>query len=56
MKWSQLSTHRCSLLCNNNMATNLQRFTWSYDSGRFAACDSWTQTSWQVIQWDSDYR
>jgi len=35
--------------CNNNMATNLQMFTSSYDIRRFVACDSWTQTSWQVM-------
>jgi len=31
------------------MATNLQRFTSSYDSRRFAACVCWTQTSWQIM-------
>jgi len=31
-----------SLLCNNNMATNLLLFTSSYDSRRFATCDCWT--------------
>jgi len=34
---------RYSLLRNNNMAANLQRF--SYGRRRFAACDCWTQTS-----------
>jgi len=31
-----------SLLCNNNMATNLLMFTSNYDIRRFAACDCWT--------------
>jgi len=44
----------CSSLCNNNMATNLLMFTSSYDIRRFGACDCWTQTSWQVMQRDSD--
>jgi len=43
-----------SLLCNNNMATNLQRFTLYYGSRWFVAWDCWTQTSWQVMQRDSD--
>ena len=43
-----------SLLCNNNMATNLQRFTLHYGSRRFVAWDCWTYTSWQVMQRDSD--
>jgi len=34
-----------SLLRNNSIPTNLQRFTSSYRSRRFAACDCWTQTS-----------
>jgi len=38
----------CSLLCHNNMATNLLRFTSCYDSGRFAACNCWTQIFWLV--------
>jgi len=38
-----------SLSCNNDMATNLQMFTSSYDVRRFVACDSWMQTSWQVM-------
>jgi len=38
-----------SLSCNNNMATNLQMFTSSYDIRRFVACGSRTQTSWQVM-------
>jgi len=38
-----------SLSCNNNMATKLQIFTSSYDITRLVACDSWTQTSWQVM-------
>ena len=43
---------RCFLLCNNNMATNLQRF--SYGRRRVTACDCWTQTSLAentTIQW-----
>jgi len=36
------------------MATNLLKFTSSYDNRRFAACDCWTQTSWQVLQRDCD--
>ena len=43
-----------SLLRNNNMATNLQRFTLYYGGRRFVAWDCWTQTSWQVMQRDSD--
>jgi len=43
-----------SLLRNNNMATNLQRFTLYCGSRRFAAWHCWTQTSWHVMQWDSD--
>jgi len=42
------------LLRNNNMATNLQRFTLYYGSRRFVARDCWTQTSWQVMQRGSD--
>ena len=45
-----------SLLRNNNMATNLQRFALYYGSRRFVAWDCWTQTSWQVMQRDSDMR
>ena len=45
----------CFLLRNNNMATNLQRFTLYYGGRRFAAWDCWTQTSWQVMQRDSDH-
>jgi len=37
-----------SVLRNNNMATNLQRFTSSNCRKRFAACDCWTQTSWRI--------
>ena len=40
------------LLRNNNMATNLRRYTWSYDNRRFAACNYWMQTSWQAMQRD----
>ena len=43
-----------SLLRNNNMATNLQRFTLHYGSRRFVAWDCWTCTSWQVMQRGSD--
>jgi len=43
-----------SLLRNNNTATNLQRFTLYYGGRRFVAWDCWTQTSWQVMQRDSD--
>jgi len=42
------------LLRNNNTATNLRRCTSSYGSRRFAACNYWMQTSWQVMQRDSD--
>ena len=42
-----------SLLCNNIMATNLQRFTY-YGGRRFVSWDYWTQTSWQVMQRDND--
>jgi len=38
-----------SVLGNNNMGTNLQSFTSSY-SRPFAACECWTQTSWQIMQ------
>jgi len=31
------------------MATILQMFTSSYDIRRFVVCDSWTQTSRQVM-------
>jgi len=43
-----------SLLRNNNMATNLQRFTSYYGGRRFVAWDCWTHKSWQVMQRDSD--
>jgi len=43
-----------SLLRNNNMATNLENFTLYYGSRRFVPWDCWTQTSWQVVQRDSD--
>jgi len=42
------------LLRKKNKAANLQRFTSSYGSRRFAANHWWTQTSWQVIQRDRD--
>jgi len=37
------------LLRNINMATNLRWCTSSHSSMRFAACNYWTQTSWQVM-------
>jgi len=43
-----------SLLCNNNMATNLLIFPAIYDIRRFAACDCWSQTFWQAMQRDID--
>ena len=43
-----------SLLRNNNMATNLQKFTLYYGSRRFVAWECWTHTTWQVMQRDSD--
>jgi len=43
-----------SLLRNNTVATNLQSFTLNNGSRRFVAWDCWTQTSWQVMQRDSD--
>jgi len=43
-----------SLLRNNTVATNLQRFTLYYGSRRFVAWDWWTHASWQVMQRDSD--
>jgi len=42
-----------SLLRNNTVATNPQRFTLCYGSRRFVAWNCWTQTSWQVMQRDS---
>ena len=42
------------LLRNNNIATNLQRFTLYYGISRVVAWDCWAQTSWQVMQRDSD--
>jgi len=36
------------------MATSFQKFTLSYCGRRFRACYCWTQTSWQVLQRDSD--
>jgi len=35
---------------NNNMATNLQGSLHVAGSRRFASCDCWMQTSWQVMQ------
>ena len=46
--------HCWSLLSNNNMATNLQKFTLYCGSRRFVSWDCWTYTSWQVMQRDSD--
>jgi len=43
-----------SLLRNNNMAINLQKFTLYCGSRRFVAWGCWTYTSWQVMQRDSD--
>ena len=43
-----------SLLRNNTMATDLQRFTLYYGNRRFVAWDCWTYTSWQIMQRDSD--
>jgi len=43
-----------SWLRNNTAATHLQRAALNYGSRRFVAWDSWTYTSWQVMQWDSD--
>ena len=43
-----------SLLRNNTVATNPQRFTLYYGSRWFVAWDCWTQTSWQVMRRDSD--
>jgi len=43
-----------SLLRNNTVATHLQRFTLNYVSRRCVAWDSWTHTSRQVMQRDSD--
>jgi len=40
--------HRWSLLRNNNMATNRQKFTSSCSSKRFAVCVCGAQTSWLV--------
>jgi len=37
-----------SLLRNNNTATNLQKFTSSYGSRRFVACDCWTVERWHL--------
>jgi len=42
-KYSCGSYYCWSLLRNNGMAADLQRFTSSYGSRRFAACDCWTQ-------------
>jgi len=41
-----------SLLRNNNMVTNLRRFTSNNGRRRFAACACWPQTSWHVMQRD----
>ena len=43
-----------SLLRNNTVATNPQRFSLYYGSRSFVAWDCWTQTSLQVMQRDSD--
>jgi len=52
--WSALF-YCCSLLLNNNMATNLQRFTSSYD--RYCIFPDVVvdlKHLWQVIQRDSE--
>ena len=54
VKVSSWLFHGWSLLRNNNMATNLQRFTLYDGSRRFVAWDCWTHTSWQLMQQDSD--
>jgi len=41
-------------LRKDNMATNLEKLTWSYSSRRFVACFCWTQTSSQEMHQDSD--
>jgi len=41
-----------SLLRNNNMATNLQKFTLYYGSKRFVPWDCCTYTPWQIMQRD----
>jgi len=43
-----------SLLRNNKMATNLQKFTLYYGSRRFVPWDCCTYTYWQIMQRDSD--
>jgi len=43
------------LLHINNIATNLWRCSSSHDCRRFAACNHWIQTSWHVMQRDSDW-
>jgi len=43
-----------SLLRNNTIATKLQRFSLYYGSRRFVTWCCCTQTSWQVMQRDSD--
>jgi len=37
------------LLRSNNMATNIRRCTSGYGGRDFAACNYWTQTSWQAM-------
>ena len=47
--------HCWSLMCDNNMATNLQMLASSYGrSRRFVARGCRTQTSWKVMQEDSE--
>jgi len=44
-----------SLLRNNTVATNPQRFTLYYGSRWFVAWDCWTQTFWHAArQWHAD--
>jgi len=43
-----------SIMRNNTMVANLQKFTLYYGSRCLAAWDCWKHTSWQVMQRDSD--
>jgi len=43
-----------TLLRNDTMARNLQKFTLYYGSRHFVAWDCWTHTSWLIMQRDSD--
>jgi len=44
-----------SLLRNNNMATNLQKFTLYYGSRRFVAWHCWTHAFLRIMQRDGYY-